>query len=57
MDSCRDIAGGTLRGVDGRGIVERAGTREVVTLATRIGWNTARQAYKKTDKREKNREV
>ena len=27
------------------GIVERAGTNDIVTLATRVGWNTIRQGF------------
>ena len=45
--------GGTLRGVDGKGVVERAGTKEVVTLATRMEWNS-RQAKKTKPTREEN---
>jgi hypothetical protein len=43
--------GRTLRGVDGKGVVDRAGTKEVVTLATRMGWNT-RQANETKPTRE-----
>jgi LEA14-like dessication related protein len=57
LDSCRDIVGGTLRGVNGRGIVERAGTKEIVTLATRMGWRTTRQAYETKLTREERRMI